>query len=54
MWARRRGETDTQIGKARRGGGKKAGGRRWERPLLASLGFIDRLQIASGGPGDSH
>lgn len=46
-------ETHTER-RAKRGGGKEAGIRRWERPSPASRGFIDRLQIASGGPGDSH
>lgn len=47
-------QKDAESEKASRGGGKEAGVRRSERPSPASRGFIDRLQIASGGPGDSH
>jgi hypothetical protein len=46
-------QKDTER-KIKKGQGEQAGGRCWKRPSKASRGFIDRLQIASGGPGDSH
>lgn len=49
-----RAEAETHRAKGQKGQRMEAGGRRSERPSPASRGFIDRLQIASGGPGDSH